>query len=175
MAHGSRREGLPRGARLAAIGLLLALAACPRPFDPQTGVVRKGAAAFRVAAPGAGWRLVPGGGDAAFLNDATLATMAASASCGERGDPPLRVLLNHLVIGFTQKKVLSEELVPLDGREALRATLAARLDGIPRRLLLYVMKKDGCVYDLQYGAPDAAFDAGLPAFEAFVKGFGTIR
>ena len=63
----------------------------------------------------------------------------------------------------------------LDGREALRVLLTAKLDGIPRRCLLYVLKKDGCVYDLQFEAPEASFQAGLPAFEAFVKGFGTIK
>ena len=109
------------------------------------------------------------------VSTATLGTNAANASCAERGDPPLRVLLNHLMFGFTDRKVLHEETVQLDGREAIRAVLTARLDGIPRRLHVYIVKKDGCVFDLQYEAPEKTFDTGLPSFAEFVKGFGTIR
>jgi len=155
---------------------VMLLAGCTPPrYDPLTGVVKKEGVSYRAAAPGPGWRLVQATGDSAFFNDATLAAIAANASCTEKGDPPLRVLLNHLLFGFTDKKIVAEETVTLDGREALKASFAARLDGVPRRFLVYVLKKDGCVFDLQYHAPEAAYESGIPTFETFVKGFGTIR
>jgi hypothetical protein len=155
--------------------MLLLLCGCTHRFDPATGTVRKDAVAYRVGDPGPGWTVIDRGGDAAYANRELHAGIAANASCAERGDPPLRVLLNHLLIGFTEKKFAEEQIVALDGREALRVVVAAKLDGVPRRCLFYVLKKDGCVYDLQYEAPETSFSAGLPAFEAFVKGFGTIK
>ena len=51
----------------------------------------------------------------------------------------------------------------------------ARLDGVPRSLELWVMKKDGCVYDLGFVAPPDRFEAGRAAFDTFARGFHTQR
>jgi hypothetical protein len=51
----------------------------------------------------------------------------------------------------------------------------ARLDGVARVIELYVMKKDGCVFDLGYTAGPAGFASGRDDFEAFVRGFRTTR
>ncbi|MBI5525640.1 MAG: hypothetical protein HY897_04845 [Deltaproteobacteria bacterium] len=154
---------------------LALLAACaPIRCDPVTGIVTKEGVSYRTGVPGPEWRVAKvGDNDAALFNPRTLSTIAANGACGVRGDAPLRVLLNHLLFGFSDRKVVSEEIVTLDGREALKAVMTARLDGIPRRFLVYIVKKDWCVYDLQYQAPESAFDAGLPAFETFVGGFKT--
>ena len=47
----------------------------------------------------------------------------------------------------------------------------ATLDGAPVELDAWVLKKDGCVYDLVYAAPPSRFAAGAPAFARFVAGF----
>ena len=39
---------------------------------------------------------------------------------------------------------------------------------------VWVMKKDGCVYDLLYLATPAAFGSGRQAFQAMVSGFSTV-
>jgi hypothetical protein len=36
---------------------------------------------------------------------------------------------------------------------------------------LYVLKRDGCVFDLTYAAPSARYPAGLADFGCFVAGF----
>ena len=145
-------------------------------YDPATGVVKKEQVAYRAGLPPGGWKAVEmGENDVAFFNPRTLAVIAANATCAPRADTPLRVLLNHLLFGFTDRKVLSEETVQLDGREALKARVSARLDGVPRMFSIYILKKDGCIFDLQYHAPEAGFEEGVPAFEAFVRSFGTLR
>ena len=40
---------------------------------------------------------------------------------------------------------------------------------------VWVMKKDGCVYDLLYLAPVAGFDLGHATFERLVRGFSTVE
>jgi hypothetical protein len=87
---------------------------------------------------------------------------------------PLTALTNHLLLGFTERDVQEQEIVPMDGREALRTHVVARLDGVPRELLFYVMKKDDCVYDLALLAPvGPQFERALVEFEPFVAGFTT--
>jgi hypothetical protein len=42
-------------------------------------------------------------------------------------------------------------------------------------LELFVLKKDGCVYDLGYVALPARFDQGRAAFGTFAHGFATVQ
>jgi hypothetical protein len=50
--------------------------------------------------------------------------------------------------------------------------MLAELDGVKKRYVVYVLKKDGCVYDFLYVSPGQ--DGGKDAFERFVRGFGTL-
>ena len=56
----------------------------------------------------------------------------------------------HFVIG--KVSFSEQQLVEMDGREALRTHLIAKLDGVPKRFTVYVLKKDGCVYDFLHVA-----------------------
>jgi hypothetical protein len=64
--------------------------------------------------------------------------------------------------------------VPFDGREAMHTSLVAKLDGVPMAYDVWVLKKDGCVYDLLYLAPPADVDRGIEAFHRLVRGFTTV-
>ncbi|MCA9580275.1 MAG: hypothetical protein KC416_00690 [Myxococcales bacterium] len=98
-----------------------------------------------------------------------------NARCEDDLDIPLRALTNHLLFGFTEREIESEETRPMDGREALRTHATAKLDGVPRELVLHVLKKDGCVYDFALIAdPGAPFGRILPSFERFVSEFHTV-
>ena len=77
-------------------------------------------------------------------------------------------------IGAKLREYISQEPEPFDGREALHTKLKAKWDGVPMLIDVYVLSKDGCVYDFVYLAPAAAFDGGAPAFETFVRGFRTL-
>ena len=87
----------------------------------------------------------------------------------------MRALTRQLLIGYTDRDVESQEKVALDEREALRTRVTARLDGVPMTLELYVMKRNGCIFDLSYAAPPDAFARGLPDFRRFVDGFADVR
>jgi hypothetical protein len=130
---------------------------------------------YRIGSLGPGWSPVAvQDNDLAFHNASLEAIVQVNATCDPAYDIPLSVLTNHLLAGFTQRTVQSETLVPMDGREALRSRITAQLDGVPRELLFYVLKKNDCVYDLALIAPDvASFDRAVTPFEAFVAGFST--
>jgi hypothetical protein len=72
-------------------------------------------------------------------------------------------------MGTTDRTVDSQEVVPFDGREAMHTLLRAKLDGVPMQYDLYVMKKDGCVYDIVYVASPDRFAQGSPEFERFAR------
>lgn len=126
---------------------------------------------YRVAEPQAPWRVV------AFEdNDLAWAApsghvLAINATCSGHEDPQLDVLTNHLVFGFTDREWLGKTKVQLDGRDALRSKVKARLDGVPVSLELVVLKKNGCVHDITYVSPLGREAQHQAEFEALVAGF----
>jgi len=131
-------------------------------------------AAYRLGGLNRAWtRLqVEGRNDLAWQNEQLNAIIQVNASCDPSMDVPLRALTNHLLIGFTERRLQSEDLIRLDGREALRTRLSAKLDGVSRELVLTVLKKDGCVYDFSLVAPDpAGFSRAVGDYDRVLAGF----
>ena len=155
-----------------ALALLALSLACGSAPSFRRGVYRDEELTFRVGSLPPPWRRVQvAGSDLAFHNDEVSGVVAVNAECNREKDPPLRQLLMQLVIGFTAREHVVEELIPLDGREALHGIVRARIDGVPMMLDLYVLKKDECLYDFSYAAPPSTFERGRAEYEAFVQGF----
>ena len=111
----------------------------------------------------------------AYRDDAHRASVLANGRCGRKdNDTPLSALTAHLVMGTTAREVASQETIPFDGREAMHTRMQAKLDGVLLAYDMFVLKKDGCVYDLVYVGDPSAFEGGVPAFEHFVSGFHTL-
>ncbi|KYF90796.1 hypothetical protein [Sorangium sp. So ce388] len=154
--------------------LALALAGCGGPsFD---GTVYRGQdVAFRVPAAPTSWRQISVSDAAvAYRDDANGATIALNGRCRNEEDVPLISLTNHLFLHFTEREVLKQEVVPFDGREAMHTVLSAKLDGVPKVFDVWVLKKNGCVYDMLLIADPARYAAGEPAFTRMVRGFSTL-
>jgi hypothetical protein len=150
------------------------VSACSAPFDGTT--YRGQGFAFRLPPRPESWqRLETEGANLVFRDARGGATVAVSARCGKDAeDVPLEALTRHLFLQFTEREPLLEEKVPFDGREALHTVMTAKLDGVPKKFDVWVLKKDGCVYDLYLIAEPATFDAGASEFRKFVSGFSTV-
>ena len=186
-AHPARSEAR-RGARAArtlgrAAGAALVFAAytlagCGGGRSFVGGEYRDAEARYHVGALGGDWAPldVAGQNDLAWRSARLGAIVQANATCDPASDAPLTALTAHLLIGFTERAIESQALVAMDGREALRTRLVARLDGVTRQIVLVVLKKDGCVYDLSLvAAPGPHAAEAEAAFDAFVAGFTTER
>jgi hypothetical protein len=174
-----RRQAAGHGPVGAATALGLSLAcfvgsifACsPSHFDGQ--VFRKGDVSFRLQHLPPTWRRIEIDDTAlAFRDDENAATVAINGRCGKDAeDVPLQSLTQHLFLQFTERQLTEQEVLPLDGREALRTEMAAKLDGVQKYFHVVVLKKDGCVYDFlqianQHQDPDLFLD--------FVRGFTSL-
>ena len=144
-------------------------AGCGHAQTFDEGIFRKDGVAVRVGPVPPGWRRIGvDGADLAFRDDERSGSALFNVRCGQRDDDaPLTVLTNHLVMGTTEREFDAQDTVPFDGREALHSLLRAKLDGVPMQYDIYVMKKDGCLYDLVYVAPPDHFRQGAPDFERF--------
>jgi hypothetical protein len=162
---------------LAVLGAaIFALAGCGATvaFDGET--YRDAQVAFRVPHTPTEWRPVKvSDAKLAFRDDTRDASILVTARCGiPSDDVPLQSLTGQLVMGTTEREYVSEDVTPFDGREAMHTVLRAKLDGVRMAYDVFVMKKNGCVYDLVYVAPPEQFDAGKTTFEAFCKGFRSL-
>jgi len=158
-------------ARLAILALSFAAACGSSSFDG--GVFRNEQLAFRVGPMPDGWhRIETDAALLAFRSDDASATIAVNGRCGLDGDDvPLEALTHHLFIHFRARELIEQKHIDLDGRAALRSELTAELDGVDKHYVVYVLKKDGCVYDFMHVSPNGA---GAGAFERFVQGFRTL-
>lgn len=161
---------------LAPLVVLVLAIACSGGGTLRGSVYTERGVRYRIGPLGTGWQplRVEDHNDLAWRNPNSGAIVQVNATCDPASDVPLTALTNHLLMGFTERDIRAQTLVPLDGREALRTHVLARLDGVAREMLFYVMKKDDCVYDFSLVAPPGAvFERALVEFEPFVQGFTT--
>lgn len=154
--------------------VVASFAACGGGARYVGGEFRDGDVRFTVQPP-SGWRAisVASANDLAWSQDDAGAVLQINGDCDPSLDIPLVALTNHLLVGFTEREIVEQTLVEIDGREALRTHVVAKLDGVPRELLLHVMKKNGCTYDFALVAPPgerfaqarASYDVVLQSFE----------
>jgi hypothetical protein len=136
------------------------------------GVYAKPETSYRIGDVDDSWQPIRlAHNDVAYFSRNSDHSLAVNSTCKEHEDAPLKVLTNHLLMGFTDREVLDQRLQPLDGREALRTRVVAKLDGVPVELLLVVLKKDDCVYDFTYVSPLGHFDEKVASFEHVLSQF----
>ena len=143
----------------------------------QNGVYQGDQTSYQIGAVGPDWTRVTVNqqNDLAWHNGAKGAVMHIDSDCDPGLDIPLTALRSHLMIGFTEREVIEEEVVPMDDREALRTHFTAKLDGVPRDILLQILKKDDCVYDFGLITPAGpSFDDALVDFDRMLAGFTTM-
>lgn len=106
-----------------------------------------------------------------FKNDALGATIVADALCGPKyNDAPLPRLAQDLFFGMTDKKIEKEKIFTLSGREALSLQGVGKVDGVPIKMNVVVLKRNFCEYDFVYLAPPHLFYQGIKDFEGYLHG-----
>lgn len=163
-----------RGHQFAWLALFCWLTACAHsPWDGRN--YAKDGLRFQTGPVAEGWRNVePGYARLAFRDAARDLVISVNGRCGrDSDDVPLTALTQHLFLYFTDRQILKQETLTLDEREAMRTELSAKLDGVPRRFVVYVLKKNGCVYDFVLIAAPSVTASSVQEFDRFVSGFST--
>jgi hypothetical protein len=162
-------RSIATGALALAIGLVVA--ACAHEAW-SGGVLHKDGRTVTLGPVPQTWqRIDVGGADLAFRDAAREGSALFDVRCDHHeDDDPLSVLTEHLIMGTTERQFDAQDVVPFDGREAIHTLLRAKLDGVAMNYDIYVLKKDGCVYDLVYVAPPDRFAAESGEFERFAAG-----
>ena len=115
------------------------------------------------------------GADVSFVRRDLGATIYVDNSCTRYRDATLHTLANHLFFGFDDVEVLQQDILEIDGREALRRVASARLDGVLVRLGVTVIKKNNCIFDLVLVSSDDSFDAAFEDYLVLLENFHVER
>jgi hypothetical protein len=163
--------------RLLAPLLLLGLgAACATTPGLRGDVFEDHVVQYRLKAPGSGWEQVTlPTANVAWLNRDHGASLLVNSHCTGVQDAPLEALAGHLIIGMTDREILEERKLTLSRREALEREVSAKLDGVPRHMMLLVLKKDGCVYDVVLDSSPESFGAVKSDYERVVGSLDVLR
>ncbi len=127
--------------------------------------------AYAVAEPGDGWTKVTlESTNIAWHHPGLGAGILVNSHCEGVKDAPLEGLTGELMMGTTEREIVEQTLKPFSGREALETIATGKIDGVPRKRGMFVLKKDGCVYDVVYDSRPDRFDDGLAAFRRVCSG-----
>jgi hypothetical protein len=128
--------------------------------------------AFEVPLPGDEWQQMADEPSVLTLAHTQLsAGITISVTCDRDRNVPLNILVRHLFFGFKDMEVLHQEPQALDGTPALKTVARARLDAREVQVKSYIVRRDGCIYDMVYFASPQDYSRGEPSFEHMVAGF----
>jgi hypothetical protein len=130
---------------------------------------------YRIGSPQKGWERVEVDDNDVAYHHREFGTISANSTCTDIEDVPEQALLNHLFFGTRERVVRKEETVTIDGRGALHVIADIELDGVPITLEVYMLKKDGCVYDLSYISGRDRHAKGRGSFVQLVRGFRVLE
>jgi hypothetical protein len=177
-ARGPHAHPQLKSLRLLAFAIVAAVAGgCASGPTFSQGIYDDGIVRYRVGDPGSDWERVEvmdNDRALAFHHDGLGATVSVNSTCTDYEDVPEEALLNHLLFGMRERVFRVDETVSLDGRGALHAVVDVELDGVPLTLEVYLVKKDGCVYDLSLIASRPAFERARDALTRLVARFQVI-
>jgi hypothetical protein len=167
------RGGAAGARELLCAAMLAALGCGGATFEGN--VYQNDHARYRIGPLGPGWdRMDVGSNDLAFHQE-DMGTISVNSTCTEYEDVPVSALVNHLLFDTTKRKFVVEEDVTLDGRGARHVIVHAELDGVPLEIELFVMKKDGCVFDLGHVRSRSAPPAARADFLRLVQHFAVLE
>jgi len=161
------------GLLVAALALLCGDAACGGGPVFRNQIYEDGVVRYRVGAQTQGFERVALEGNDLAWHDARYGTIGVNSTC-KQGDAPARVLLNHLLMGTTERKLRRQESLTLDGRSAQHVIADLVLDGVPVTVDVYLIVRGGCAYDLTLVSAPDNLSRSEPLFDAFVHEFAVL-
>lgn len=125
---------------------------------------------FAVRVPPAPWQPVSLDGAALSFRAPDLdAGIGLRVDCGSPEPGPLPSVARHLFFGLPDKRVETREGIVLADAAGVRTRLRARLEDRPVEVDGVTVRRGACLYDFFYVAAPQRFEAGRPAFDAFIE------
>ncbi len=94
-----------------------------------------------------------------------------NSSCTRNSQAPLEVLTKHLLFGARNVQYVDRQKISVSGTEGLFSRVSATTEGVPFHLLLFVLPKNGCIFDFSLVSQKEVSDGDTKEFLVFIKSF----
>lgn len=109
---------------------------------------------------------------ASWYNPEFRSTISTEVLCeGSVGDRPVEVVASSVAAAMEDRKTSDHQEFMLDGRGAVRETVAGSVDGVQLVMDVVAVKKDNCAFDFIAVTPPEEMANVQPIFEEFFNGF----
>jgi len=109
--------------------------------------------------------------DAAWKNPTNGSTISYNSSCQDIIDPSLHSIRDDLLGDVFDLQISKSYLKDFNARESLYTEAGGKVDGIPVKMILIVLKKGGCIFSVNYISLKDSFQSDLEIFQNFTKTF----
>lgn len=109
--------------------------------------------------------------DYVWQSNKTGNTIAVNSLCKKTEDLSLDALKDKILAEIDNLKINKTETIDFDERKAQRINASGLADDTPIKILLIILKKNNCTYDLAYIARANQFEKEKSIFESFLQGF----
>lgn len=93
------------------------------------------------------------------------------STCNDSADPTLQAARGDFFNSVSNLKIIKENELIYNGREALATVAEGTVDGVKMRLELLLFKKNNCMYTLSYVALANSFNDNHEQYKQFAESF----
>ena len=108
--------------------------------------------------------------DLAWSSKATGNSISVLSDCTSNDSATEQIKLDT-INSLSKLKVIKDEVITYNGREALSSHVSGELDGVPVQMKVLVFKKNSCSFLISYVGVKKHFEKDLDKFNRFVEGF----
>jgi hypothetical protein len=109
--------------------------------------------------------------DQAWKNNINGNSISFLSECGNANDPSLEKIREGIISNLGSTKIVSENSLMFNGRNALNSTVASSIDGVDTKLEILIFKKNSCIYVITYVALAPSFEEDFDIFQTFLREF----
>lgn len=109
--------------------------------------------------------------DSAWQNNKTGTTLSFISTCNDSSDPSLVSMRDSALRGLEELKLIKDEALTYNGREALRTEASGQLDGVKVEVRLMHFKKNFCDYTISMVGVQDKVKEDVSVFDNFLRGF----
>jgi len=125
---------------------------------------------YEVVAPAAWQSMEKADSDSAYkLGSGNIVTL--NSSCTRNSKAPKEVLTKHLLFGARNVEYSERQRIEVAGTEGLLSHVSATIENMPFKLLVFVLPKEGCVFDFSLLSPKEISQSDRQDFLSFIKSF----
>tara|TARA_B100000749_G_scaffold280894_2_gene280534 strand:+ start:29626 stop:30075 length:450 start_codon:yes stop_codon:yes gene_type:complete len=109
--------------------------------------------------------------DNTWKNPSNGNTISFLSNCNDPSDPSLKGIRTEIIARIENSKIENESYFNYNNRGALRSQITGRVEGVSTQFDVVILKKNSCIYIINYVGSEKSYQVDLETFNNFIEGF----